>query len=148
MLFKVDVRTGSGVVVRNLVLQPQPDAHEDLNSAVVQAHLHIHLDSKNDTSRVGLSHGHWDMACGVGMHSVRTTASLLGLVSLLDDHGLLPTWQYVVGQWGSPYRERPDHHGPSGTYAVPRFALGRCSDPIRCRFSLRSTSLGGTSTPL
>jgi len=92
-------------MVRHPVLQPQPHPHKDIYPPTLQAHLHLQLDQAGNTDRSGPGYCDWDLACGVGLHRVHAAASVLGLVSVLDDAGLLPARELVVGQRRSPYRE-------------------------------------------
>lgn len=96
-------RATAGGVVWHSVLQSQPQLHQDLDSPLVQAHLHIQLDQEGNPDRLGPRHRHRDMAGGHGVHRVRAFRGVLELVPALHHQCLLPAAECVVGKCGPPY---------------------------------------------
>lgn len=87
-------------MVRDTILLPKPDLHQDIHSAAVQTDFQLRLDQARHP---GSPHHRPSCRClagGVCLHGMRSAPGVLGLEPDMDDACVLPACQPVVGEPG------------------------------------------------
>lgn len=90
----------SGIMVRDTILLPKPDLHQNIHPAAVQADFQLRLDQARHPGSPHHRPSCRGLADSVCLHGMRSAPGFLGLELDMDDACVLPAGQPVVGEPG------------------------------------------------